>query len=120
MLKALKTICNKTKDVVMTIGSKVVQKIKRECHTFTLKFRKLSNACKQVSQKAIEGEYLGKGGLIVAGSASLTFAGNALAAVPEGVTTAITSAATDVATVGAAVILVHIGIKVWRWIRSAF
>ncbi|WP_082633073.1 major capsid protein [Nitrosomonas ureae] len=24
------------------------------------------------------------------------------------------------ATVGAAVILVHIGIKVWRWIRSAF
>lgn len=51
---------------------------------------------------------------------SLFMQAAAFAAVPEGVTTAITSAATDVATVGAAVILVHIGIKVWRWIRSAF
>lgn len=43
-----------------------------------------------------------------------------LADVPAGVTTAITSAATDVATVGGAVILVYIGIKVWKWIRAAF
>jgi len=40
--------------------------------------------------------------------------------VPAGVTTAITGAAADVATVGAAVILVIIGIKVWKWIQRAF
>ena len=39
--------------------------------------------------------------------------------VPAGVTTAITTAATDVATVGAAVILVFVGIKVWKWIKAA-
>ena len=41
------------------------------------------------------------------------------AAVPAGVTTAITEAATDVATIGAAVILVFVGIKVFKWIRAA-
>ena len=51
---------------------------------------------------------------------ALGFIAPAHADVPAGVTTAITAAATDVATVGGAVILVHIGIKVWRWIRSAF
>ncbi|MER0205029.1 MAG: methyltransferase [Nitrosomonas sp.] len=41
------------------------------------------------------------------------------AAVPADVTTAITTAATDVATVGAAVIIVMVGIKVWKWIQRA-
>lgn len=41
------------------------------------------------------------------------------AEVPAGVTTAITAAATDVATVGAAVIIVIVGIKVWKWIQRA-
>ncbi|MBL8501764.1 MAG: phage coat protein [Nitrosomonas sp.] len=41
------------------------------------------------------------------------------AAVPADVTTAITGAATDVATVGAAVIVVMVGIKVWKWIQRA-
>ncbi|MER0169619.1 MAG: hypothetical protein DU489_03230 [Nitrosomonas sp.] len=45
--------------------------------------------------------------------------GTAHAAVPEGVTTAITAAGTDVATVGAAVIVVMVGIKVWKWIQRA-
>ena len=44
---------------------------------------------------------------------------NAAAAVPADVTTAITGAATDVATVGAAVIVVMVGIKVWKWIQRA-
>ena len=44
---------------------------------------------------------------------------NANAAVPADVTTAITTAATDVATVGAAVIVVMVGIKVWKWLKQA-
>jgi len=44
---------------------------------------------------------------------------NAHAAVPAGVSTAITDAATDVATIGAAVILVYVGIRVFKWIRGA-
>jgi len=45
--------------------------------------------------------------------------GTAHAAVPADVTTAITTAATDVATVGAAVIVVMVGIKVWKWLKQA-
>ena len=44
---------------------------------------------------------------------------NAHAAVPADVTTAITTAVTDVATVGAAVIVVMVGIKVFKWLRGA-
>jgi hypothetical protein len=84
----------KTKDVVMTIGSSIIQK----------------------SKKAIEGEYLGKGGLIVGGTALST---SVSAAVPTEVSTAITTAATDVATVGAAVIVVMVGIKVFKWLMRA-
>lgn len=110
----------KVKDVVMTVGSQAVQKIQAVSHALFNKCMKLSNHLKAFSQKVIEGEYLGKGGLIAAGTGSFAFAGNALAEVPAGVTTAITTAATDVATVGAAVILVIIGIKVWKWLRAAF
>ncbi len=119
MLQMIKKAYTYSKDVVMTIGSKVAQRIKRECHTFTIKCKELSAAYKRSNHKAIEGEYLGKGGMILAGTASFTFAGNALAAVPAEVTTAITGAATDVATVGAAVIIVIVGIKVWKWIQRA-
>ena len=41
----------------------------------------------------------------------------ASAAIPADVTTAITGAGTDVATLGAAVIVVMVGIKVWKWIQ---
>lgn len=109
----------KVKDVVKTVGSSVAQKSKAAYHAFINKCRNLSQSVKQTSQKAIEGEYLGKGGLVIAGSAAFTFAGNTFAAVPAGVTTAITDAATDVATIGAAVILVFVGIKVFKWIRAA-
>ena len=39
------------------------------------------------------------------------------AAVPAGVTTAITDASADVAVLGGAVIIVMVGIKVWKWIQ---
>jgi len=71
---------------------------------------------RSLKEKVIEGEYLGKGGLVVVGTAVST---SSFAAVPAGVTTAITDAATDVATIGAAVILVYVGIKVFKWIRGA-
>jgi len=41
------------------------------------------------------------------------------AAVPAGVTTAISDAAEDVATIGAAVILVLIAVAAWKWLRRA-
>ncbi len=41
----------------------------------------------------------------------------AFAAVPADVSTAITGAGTDIATLGAAVIVVMVGIKVWKWIQ---
>lgn len=44
----------------------------------------------------------------------------AMAAVPASVTTAIGDAVADVATVGAAVLGVIIGIYVFKWIRRAF
>lgn len=45
--------------------------------------------------------------------------GTAHAAVSEGVTAAITTAATDGATVAAAVLLVFLGIRAVKWLRSA-
>lgn len=39
------------------------------------------------------------------------------AAVPESVTTALTGASTDIATLGAAVFAVIVGIAVWKWFR---
>lgn len=62
---------------------------------------------------------LHKYAVMVVGASLTLFGINAHAAVPAGVTTAITDAATDVATIGAAVILVFVGIKVFKWIRSA-
>lgn len=43
----------------------------------------------------------------------------AFAAIPEGVTTAISTAGTDVATVGGAVLVVIVGIAVFKWLRRA-
>ena len=54
------------------------------------------------------------------GAAGLTLVvNNASAAIPAGVTTAITEAAADVAVIGAAVIIVFVAIKAWKWIRGA-
>ena len=53
-------------------------------------------------------------GLVVGG---LTAAGSALADVPAGVTTAITTATTDVATIGGAVLIVAITIASFMWLR---
>lgn len=57
--------------------------------------------------------------VMAVGTVLTVVGGTAHAAVPEGVTTAITAAGTDVATVGAAVIVVMVGIKVWKWIQRA-
>lgn len=46
-------------------------------------------------------------------------ASQARAAVPADVTTAITTAGTDAATVGAAVLVVIVGIAAFKWIRKA-
>jgi Inovirus Coat protein B len=55
-------------------------------------------------------------GLAAVGALS---AGVASAAVDTAATTAIASAATDIATVGGAVFLVMVGIKLVKWIRRA-
>ncbi len=86
------------------------------------------------SQPAIEGEYLGKGGIdqsrrsffsrssmfVVFTACLVMLPSLAMAAVPAAVDTAITEAATDVATVGAAVLGVFILIKVFKWIGRTF
>ena len=81
----------KTKDAVTALGRRVVNKTKRYVAAFLLTF-----------------------------GITFGFLSPVHADVPAGVTTAITGAAADVATVGAAVILVIIGIKVWKWIQRAF
>jgi hypothetical protein len=43
--------------------------------------------------------------------------GSAMAEVPAGVLTALTGASTDIATLGAAVFAVIVGIAVWKWFR---
>lgn len=55
-------------------------------------------------------------GLVAVGALSAGFAN---AAVDAAATTAIAGAATDVATVGGAVFLVMVGIKLVKWIRRA-
>lgn len=50
---------------------------------------------------------------------TFVFIAPASAAVPADVTTAITTAVADVAVVGAAVIVVMVGIKVFKWMRAA-
>ncbi len=56
---------------------------------------------------------------LAAGAALALAANGAFAAVDESVMTSITGAATDVATIGAAVLVVMVGIKVFKWARSA-
>jgi len=56
---------------------------------------------------------------LAAGSALALAANMASAAVDPAVTTAITTAATDVATIGGAVLVVIVGIKVFKWARAA-
>ena len=58
-----------------------------------------------------------KRGLVAVGALVVTAAAHADAATPD--TTAITSAATTVGTIGAAVFLVYVGVKVFKWARSA-
>ncbi|WP_350117201.1 major capsid protein [Nitrosomonas sp.] len=109
MFQTIKNLYRKSVDAVTAIGRNI----------------------KSFFSPAIEGEYLGKGDVVrrsfnPRGSLAyaLTFCflmlpAISFAAVPADVTTAITTAATDVATVGAAVIIVMVGIKVWKWIQRA-
>lgn len=109
MFQTVKNLYRKSVDAVTAIGRNI----------------------KSFFSPAIEGEYLGKGDVVrrsfnPRGSLAyaLTFCflmlpAISFAAVPADVTTAITTAATDVATVGAAVIIVMVGIKVWKWIQRA-
>ncbi|SDX03154.1 phage coat protein [Nitrosomonas oligotropha] len=109
MFQTIKNLYRKSVDAVTAIGRNI----------------------KSFFSPAIEGEYIGKGDIMrrsfnPRGSLAyaLTFCflmlpAISFAAVPADVTTAITTAATDVATVGAAVIIVMVGIKVWKWIQRA-
>lgn len=109
MLQTIKNLYRKSVDAVTAVGRKI----------------------KSFFSPAIEGEYLGKGDVVRRSfnpRGSLAYAlmfcflmlpAISFAAVPADVTTAITTAATDVATVGAAVIVVMVGIKVWKWIQRA-
>lgn len=49
--------------------------------------------------------------------AFVTASGAAMAEVPAAVLTALTGASTDIATLGAAVFAVIVGIAVWKWFR---
>lgn len=106
----------KAKDVVMTIGSSMIQKSKALYNSFLNKAREAKDAVTSISRRVLSqvSRYVAVGVL------GLALSTNASAAVPAGVTTAITEAATDVATVGAAVVLVIIGIKVFKWLQRAF
>lgn len=59
------------------------------------------------------------GSKLAVGSAAALAAGAAMADVPAGVTTAISSAGTDAGVVGAAVLVVIVGIFAFKWIRKA-
>lgn len=50
----------------------------------------------------------------------LGVAGQAMAALPTDVTTAVTDAKTDIASAGALVLTVVIALATWRWIGRAF
>lgn len=109
MFQTIKNLYRKSVDAVTAVGRNI----------------------KSFFSPAIEGEYLGKGDIVRRSfnprgslAMALTFCflmlpAISFAAVPADVTTAITGAATDVATVGAAVIVVMVGIKVWKWIQRA-
>jgi len=49
--------------------------------------------------------------------AAFVASGGAMAAVPEGVTTALAGALTDVGVVGTAVFLIVVAIAVWRYLK---
>lgn len=68
--------------------------------------------------KEIVCDHINAAKAVVAGTL-FGIATSASAAVPVDVTTAITTAATDVATVGAAVVVVMVGIKVFKWLIRA-
>lgn len=55
----------------------------------------------------------------VVGSAAAVVGGQAFAALPVGVTDAVTTAGTDAAVVGGAVLVVLVGIMAFKWIRKA-
>jgi len=103
----------KAKDVVMTIGSSMIQKSKALYDGFINKVRDTArNAINKTTRFVVS--------IVLSIALALGISTPVLAAVPAGVTTAITEAAADVAVVGGAVILVFIGIKVWKWLRAAF
>lgn len=56
---------------------------------------------------------------VAAGTALMVLGGNVLAAVPEGVTTELGTAKTDVMAVGALVFAVAVGIVIFKWFRRA-
>lgn len=62
---------------------------------------------------------LHKYAVMVVGAFFSLFSAATFAAVPADVTTAITTAVTDVGTVGAAVIVVFVAVKAWKWLRGA-
>lgn len=69
-----------------------------------------------IKEAAIEGEYLGKGGVVIGGTMlSLP----AFAAVDAAVTTALSTALTDVGTVGSAVFVVIIAAAAFKLLRRA-
>lgn len=52
-----------------------------------------------------------------AAGAALLFAQQAMAEVPAAVLTSLTTASADIATLGAAVFAVIVGIAIWKWFR---
>ena len=101
MKEKIKNLYRKAKDVVMTIGSRVVQKLQSA-------YTNCVNALRKTAKAA----------LVAIGISTAILAPSAQAAVPADVTTAITTAVTDVATIGGAVIVVFVAIKAWKWLRG--
>ena len=58
-------------------------------------------------------------GLLASGSLALTGAANAAAIDVTGVVTDVAAQATPIGLIGAAVLLVYVGIKAFKWVRGA-
>ena len=68
--------------------------------------------------KAIEGEYLGKGAIAAAGTSLFLFAGSVMAALPASVTTDLATAKSDIVDVGAIVIGLAVAVAAIFWVKK--
>jgi hypothetical protein len=69
-------------------------------------------------EKAIEGEYIGKGTLAAVGTSLFLFAGSVMAALPTAVTTDLATAKADIVEVGTIVIGLAVAVAAIFWVKK--